>query len=106
MLQMKLSFFSLNYPYSDILCIYKKHIINFICFVDRIMDFNEADPINYGTKIPANKMQLFSYIIRRLAYIRGLILELGRDFPIELKAINTQQQNHRLRRDSKGGLNS
>ena len=30
----------------------------------------------------ANNMQLFSYIILRLTYIRGLNLELGRHFPI------------------------
>ena len=27
----------------------------------------------------------FSYIVLRLTYIRGLILELGRDYPIGIK---------------------
>ena len=46
-----------------------------------MMDFNRTGPTSYGTffftQVPANKMELL-----HLTYIRGLILELSRSFPI------------------------
>ena len=46
--------------------------------VDSIMDFNRAELI-FITPVLANKMQFFSYIILRLTYVRGVILEFGRN---------------------------
>ena len=50
------------------------------------MDFNTAEPTCYRTNFPyaSSGLQIaaFSYIILSLTYIRGLILELDRDFPI------------------------
>ena len=44
-----------------------------------------ATELFFITSVPANKMQLFSYIVIRLTYTQGLILELSRSFPIEFK---------------------
>ena len=44
-----------------------------------------ATELFFITSVPANKMQLFSYIVIRLTYTQGLILELSRSFLIEFK---------------------
>ena len=56
------------------------------------MDFNRAEPTRYRTNFPyasfSYQNAAFSYIILRLTYIRGLILELGRKFPIGLRLLS------------------
>ena len=51
------------------------------------MDFNRAESTCYRTNFPyasfGQQSAAFSYIVLRLAYIRGLILELSRSFPID-----------------------
>ena len=65
---------------------WKKTHINFIYSVDRIMDFNRAEPTCYRTKFhnasTDQQNETFSYKVLRLTYIRGLVLELSRSFPI------------------------
>ena len=51
------------------------------------MYFNRAEPTYYITNFPncasfGQQNATFSYIVLRLTYIRGLILELSRNFPI------------------------
>ena len=54
------------------------------------MDFNRAETKCYRTNFPNASSgyhnAVFSYIILRLSYIRGLILELGEAFPIDMIA--------------------
>ena len=68
-----LLFFPIKYCYSDITL---PKNINFISSVDR--NFNRAKATCY-TCLRHNAA--FSYIILRLTYIQGLILESGQDFP-------------------------
>ena len=60
--------------------IIEKNPINFIYSIDRIMDFNRAEPTCYRTNFPYASSDLqngaFSYIVlrvMRLTYTRGLI---------------------------------
>ena len=60
------------------------------------MDFNRTEPtyfsttfVNFLTLVLANKMQLF-HILLRLAYIRGLILELSRNFQIDFVHVSRE----------------
>ena len=73
---MKFYVFSIKYRYN----------INFIYSVDRVMDFNRAEPTCYRTNFPYSSSSYqnaaFTYIVLPLTYIRGLILELGLDFSI------------------------
>ena len=50
------------------------------------MDLNRAEltccRTIFPTPVPASKMQRFPTVTLCLTYIRGLILELGRDLPI------------------------
>ena len=55
------------------------------------MDFDRAEPKYYRTNFPyassGQQNAAFSYIVLCLTYIRGLILELSRSFPIGLQCV-------------------